>query len=69
MGWIQKAGEARQSTRGGDSVWIAAGEKYWHGATDTHTHLMVHVAVAEASDTAQAAAWEEFVTDKEYVGA
>ncbi|MBC8798288.1 (R)-mandelonitrile lyase [Shewanella algae] len=54
-GWIQKAG---------DTVWIAANEKHWHGASQDRA--MSHVAVAEASETAPAAIWMEKVTDDEY---
>ncbi|GAB1114432.1 cupin domain-containing protein [Shewanella algae] len=63
-GWIQKAGEPKQLIEAGDTVWIAANEKHWHGASQDRA--MSHVAVAEASETAPAAIWMEKVTDDEY---
>lgn len=66
VGWIQKAGEDKKIIRAGDTVWISAGEKHWHGATDTN--MMVHVAVAEGSNTVPPAVWEELVTDNQYAG-
>ena len=47
----------------GDTVWIAPGEKHWHGAGPEHG--MVHFAFQEALD-GKAVAWMEHVTDAEY---
>ncbi|MDF0534036.1 cupin domain-containing protein [Shewanella yunxiaonensis] len=66
LGWIQKAGEVKQVIQAGDTVWIGANEKHWHGASDTKA--MTHVAVAEASDTEPAAIWMELVADRDYLG-
>jgi quercetin dioxygenase-like cupin family protein len=47
----------------GDTVWIAPGEKHWHGAgPDT---AMVHIAMQEALD-GTAVVWLEPVTDAQY---
>ena len=49
--------------RAGDTVWIAPGEKHWHGAgPDTN---MVHIALQEALDGSHVA-WLEHVTDEQY---
>lgn len=64
IGWIQKEGEEKLEIKAGDTVWISAGEKHWHGATDTN--VMVHIAIAEASETEAAAIWNELVTDEQY---
>ena len=49
--------------RAGDTVWIAPGEKHWHGAgPDTN---MVHIALQEALDGTHVA-WLEHVTDEQY---
>src|SRR3954471_22553455 len=42
----------------GDTVWIAPGEKHWHGAAPTTT--MVHIAMQEALD-GNHVAWLEHV--------
>ena len=45
------------------TVWIAPGEKHWHGAgPDTN---MVHIALQEALDGTHVA-WLEHVTDEQY---
>jgi quercetin dioxygenase-like cupin family protein len=45
--------------RGGDIVWIPAGEEHWHGA-DTDTYLL-HLATSLGTTN-----WLEEVTDAEY---
>src|SRR5689334_2153152 len=47
-GRVQKEGGPVHEIRAGDSVWIAPGEKHWHGAAPTTG--MVHVAMQEALD-------------------
>ncbi|MCB0293622.1 MAG: cupin domain-containing protein, partial [Calditrichaeota bacterium] len=47
-GWVQSKGQPRYEVTPGDSVWIPAGEKHWHGATDTTA--MTHIAVTESVD-------------------
>jgi len=65
-GLIQKEGEEIQPINPinpGDSIWIAAGEKHWHGAgPDT---AMTHIAIHEALDGSNAE-WLEPVTDDQY---
>ena len=49
--------------RAGDTVWIAPGEKHWHGAApDT---AMVHIALQEHLDGTHVT-WLEQVTDEQY---
>ena len=62
-GWVQREGQARQEIKSGDVVWIPAGIKHWHGATDTNG--MSHVAVTYIRD-GKNADWMELVTDQEY---
>ena len=44
-------------------MWIPAGVKHWHGATDTNG--MSHIAVTYIRD-GKNADWMELVTDQEY---
>ncbi|WP_181707783.1 (R)-mandelonitrile lyase [Chthonobacter rhizosphaerae] len=62
-GLVQVWGEAIRSIRAGDTVWIAPGEKHWHGAApDT---AMTHIAIHEAVNGSYAD-WLEAVTDAQY---
>ncbi|MEZ5649960.1 MAG: cupin domain-containing protein [Burkholderiaceae bacterium] len=47
----------------GDSVWIPAGQRHWHGAT--MTTAMTHIAVTE-SVQGDAVTWMTHVTDEQY---
>lgn len=47
----------------GDVVWIPAGEKHWHGASENT--LLTHIAIEERQD-GQAAVWQEKVSDEQY---
>lgn len=62
-GRVQLQGESIQKIRPGDIVWIAPGEKHWHGAAPTTA--MTHIAIQEALD-GKAADWFEHVSDNEY---
>ena len=62
-GWVQCKGSPREDITPGDSVWIRAGEKHWHGATATTG--MTHIAVTESIDGSPVT-WLEPVTDEEY---
>ena len=64
VGRVQKADEAPREIRPGDTVWIAPGEKHWHGAAPDCA--MVHLAIQEAQDGVSAE-WLEPVTDAEYL--
>ena len=54
-----------EEIRPGDVVWIAPGEKHWHGAGPTTA--MTHIAIQERLDGA-AVQWLEHVTDEQYRG-
>jgi quercetin dioxygenase-like cupin family protein len=58
-GRVQKSGEPGREIGPGDIVYIAPGEKHWHGAG--RTSAMIHLAVATGADTA----WMEEVTEDE----
>jgi len=62
-GRVQLQDEPIQAIRPGDIVWIAPGEKHWHGAAPTTA--MTHIAIQEALD-GKAADWFELVSDSEY---
>ena len=62
-GWAQREGGAIEVIRPGDVVWIAPGEKHWHGATPTTA--MTHIAIAEKLD-GKAVEWLEKVSDQQY---
>ncbi len=62
-GWVQLEGAAAQSIRPGDVVWIAPGERHWHGATATTA--MTHIAIQEQLD-GKAVDWLEQVSDAQY---
>ena len=55
---------APREIRPGDVVWFEAGEKHWHGATNTTA--MTHIAIAEAQDGSPVN-WLEHVTDEDYL--
>ncbi|WP_175946126.1 (R)-mandelonitrile lyase [Burkholderia pyrrocinia] len=63
VGWVQLAGGPVETIRPGDIVWIAPGEKHWHGATASTA--MTHVAIAE-SQNGSPVSWMEKVADKQY---
>jgi quercetin dioxygenase-like cupin family protein len=62
-GLVQRWGGPVEEIRPGDVVWIAAGEKHWHGATPTTA--MTHIAIQEQED-GKAADWQEKVSDDQY---
>ncbi|WP_321793265.1 cupin domain-containing protein [Burkholderia pyrrocinia] len=63
-GWVQSEGQQRYEVTAGDSVWIPANERHWHGATDAT--FMTHIAITEAVD-GNAVTWQEHVSDEQYV--
>lgn len=65
-GRVQLEGELIQEIRPGDIVWIAPGEKHWHGAAPTTA--MTHIAIQEALD-GKSADWFEQVSETEYTQA
>lgn len=54
-----------EEIRPGDVVWIAPGEKHWHGAAPTTA--MTHIAIVERLD-GKTADWLEKVSDEQYQG-
>lgn len=65
-GYIQAWGEHRQEFKAGETVWIPANVKHWHGANEHGK--MVHMAIQEPDTSASTVAWNEHVTDEQYSG-
>jgi 4-carboxymuconolactone decarboxylase len=63
-GWVQVEGGPKEEIRAGDVIWLAPGEKHWHGASATTA--MSHIAMAEALD-GKSVAWMEHVSDEQYL--
>lgn len=63
-GWIQQEGQAVRDIKAGDAVWIPAGVKHWHGATDKNG--MSHVAVTPHHE-GKNVQWMEQVSDSDYI--
>ena len=64
-GLAQRWGGPIEEIRPGDVIWLAPGEKHWHGAGPTTA--MTHIAVHEALD-GKAVDWLEKVSDEQYQG-
>ena len=62
-GLVQRWGGPSEEIRPGDVVWIAPGEKHWHGATATTA--MTHIAIVEQLE-GRTADWMEHVSDEQY---
>ena len=62
-GLVQCWGGPIEEIRPGDVVWIAPGEKHWHGATATTA--MTHIANVEQLN-GKSAEWMEQVSDQQY---
>ncbi len=63
-GMAQVWGGQIEEIRPGDVVWIAPGEKHWHGASPTTA--MTHIAIQEKLD-GKAVEWMERVSDEQYL--
>ena len=63
IGRVQLLGGPVREIRAGDTVWIAPGEKHWHGAAPKAA--MVHIAMQESLDGSHVT-WLEHVTDEQY---
>jgi quercetin dioxygenase-like cupin family protein len=61
-GRVQRQGGPVEEIRPGDVVWIAPGERHWHGAAPTTA--MTHIAIQEALD-GNAVTWMEKVGDEQ----
>ena len=62
-GRVCRAGGEIQEIRPGDVVWLAPGEKHWHGAAPDVA--MTHIAIQEVQG-GRAVDWLEHVSDAEY---
>jgi quercetin dioxygenase-like cupin family protein len=62
-GWEGREGGAVEEIRPGDVVWIAPGERHWHGGTPTTE--MTHIAIQEKLD-GKVVDWMEHVTEEQY---
>ena len=62
-GLVQRWGDPIEEIRPGDVVWIAPGEKHWHGAAPTTA--MSHIAIVEQIE-GKSADWMEKVSDEQY---
>jgi len=58
-GLVQSEGGPVVSIGAGDTVWVPAGERHWHGAAPDS--FMIHTAISLGPT-----AWEHEVTDSEY---
>ncbi len=56
-GLVQRWGGPIEEIRPGDVVWIAPGEKHWHGATAAMA--MSHIAIVEQLDSKSADGMEK----------
>ena len=63
-GRVQRDGGKVEEIRPGDVVWIAPGEKHWHGAAPTTA--MTHIAIHERQG-GKAVDWLEHVSDEQYL--
>lgn len=63
-GLVGREGGPVQEIRAGDAVWIAPGERHWHGA-GPHT-FMTHLAVLETAEDGSETEWGAHVGDAEY---
>lgn len=64
-GLVARRGEAPQTIRAGDTVWIPPNEEHWHGATPQTQ--MCHLAMQEADEAGRVADWLEHVLDDDYL--
>lgn len=62
-GLVQRWGGPVEEIRPGDVVWIAPGEKHWHGAAPTTA--MSHIAIVEQIE-GKSADWMEKVSEEQY---
>jgi quercetin dioxygenase-like cupin family protein len=63
-GLVQLDGEPVKTIEPGDTVFIAPGERHWHGAAPNFA--MVHLSLQEADWKGVDVVWLEHVTDAEY---
>ncbi|MCJ2013550.1 cupin domain-containing protein [Methylobacterium sp. J-076] len=58
-GWVCVEGQAAQAIRPGDTVWIPADERHWHGAAADS--FLLHTAISVGGTT-----WQDAVTEDAY---
>jgi len=63
-GRVQRWGGPVEEIRPGDVVWIAPGEKHWHGAAPTTA--MANIAIVEKT-AENSTEWMEKVSDEQYL--
>ena len=63
-GRVQRWGGPVEEIRPGDVVWIAPGDKHWHGAAPTTA--MAHIAIVETT-AENSTAWMEKVSEDQYL--
>jgi quercetin dioxygenase-like cupin family protein len=63
VGRVHLAGRPPQIITAGDSVWIEASERHWHGADAGHT--MVHLAIQETDQNGVSVMWLEHVSEED----
>jgi quercetin dioxygenase-like cupin family protein len=63
-GHVQLWGGPIREIKPGDVVWIAPGEKHWHGAASMTS--MTHIAIQEQED-GKVVDWLEQVSDEQYL--
>lgn len=61
---IHIEGQAPQRLTEGESIWIDAGERHWHGAAPERA--MTHVAYQQAANDLSTIDWQEPVTPTTY---
>ncbi len=61
---VQISGSSPQTLRTGESIWIPAGERHWHGADAAGP--MTHLAYQQADADGSTVHWHEPVTDHDY---
>jgi quercetin dioxygenase-like cupin family protein len=64
-GLCQRRGGPIEVIRAGDRVFFEPGEEHWHGAAPTR--FMAHIAIQQADESGNFAAWGDHVTDEEYM--
>lgn len=62
-GRVQRDGGPVEEIRPGDVVWIAPGERHWHGASPSTA--MTHIAIHEKLD-GRTVDWFEHVSEEQY---
>ena len=63
LGRVRRWGGEIEEIRPGDVVWLAPGEKHWHGAAPATA--MTHIAIQEELD-GKVVDWMEKVSDEQY---